>query len=101
MKSSKKIHMNTIQRILCIPIEEVRSQNYESNIKKYGEHANTCFICGKRIKNMEKSKMVHYLTTGNIVSYAGDDIEDSQGFFPVGSNCAKKIDLYLVIQFAF
>jgi hypothetical protein len=41
--------------------------------------------------------MVHLLTSGNIVSYSGDDIEDSQGFFPIGNDCAKK----LVIQFAF
>jgi hypothetical protein len=37
------------------------------------------------------------LNNGNIVSYFGDDIEGSQGAFPVGSECAKK----LVIQFAF
>jgi len=40
---------------------------------------------------------VHYLTNGNIVSYGGDDIENSQGMFAVGSECAKK----LVIDFAF
>lgn len=91
--------MNTqsIQRFIEIPLEELQSPNYEANIERYGDHSDTCFICGKRIKNMEKAKFVHYLTNGNIVSHGGDDIENSQGFFPVGNDCAKK----LTIQFAF
>lgn len=87
----------TIQRIIEIPIDELRTSNYDANIEKYGDHSDSCFICGKRIKNLEKAKMVHYLTNGNIVSHSGDDIENSQGFFPIGNDCAKK----LVIQFAF
>lgn len=89
--------MNTIQRIIEIPLEEVRSEKYESNIEVYGDHENTCFICGKRIKNADNAKQVHYLNNGNLVSYSGDDIEGSQGFFPIGNDCAKK----LVVQFAF
>lgn len=87
---------DSIQRIIEIPLEEVRSEKYEQNLERLGEHADTCFICGLRIKNPSKAKSVHYLTNGNIVSYAGDDIEKSQGHFPVGPDCAKK----LVIQFA-
>jgi hypothetical protein len=87
----------SIQRIIEIDLEEIRAKEYQNNIDRLGENTNTCFICGKRIKNMEKAKYVHYLTNGNIISYGGDDVEDSQGFFPVGSDCAKR----LVIQFAF
>ncbi len=87
---------HSIQRIIEIPLEEVRSQRYDQNIDRLGENVNTCFICGLRIKNMKTAKSVHYLTNGNIVSYAGDDIANSQGHFPVGSDCAKK----LIIQFA-
>jgi len=87
--------MKTIQRIIEIPLEEVRSEQYDNNIENFGEHSDTCFICGKRTNG--DTKMVHYLTNGNIVSYYGDDIEGSQGAFPVGKDCAKK----LVIQFAF
>lgn len=87
----------TIQRFIEIPLDEVRSEKYDANIERYGEDSNSCFICGKRIKNMETAKEVHFLTNGNIVSYSGDDVDNSQGFFPVGSDCAKK----LVVQFAF
>lgn len=87
----------TIKRYITVPLEEVRANNYETNIEKYGDHIDTCFICGKRIKNFQKAKQVHYLNTGEIVSHSGDDIEGSQGFFPVGNDCAKK----LIIQFSF
>lgn len=87
----------SIQRIIEIDLEEIRVKEYQNNIDRLGDGTNTCFICGKRIKKMENAKYVHYLTNGNIVSYGGDDIENSQGFFPVGSDCAKR----LVIQFAF
>jgi hypothetical protein len=85
----------TIQRIIEIPLEEVQSPNYEKNLERFGDHSDTCLICGKRTNG--KSKYIHLLTNGNIVSYGGDDIEESQGFFPIGSDCAKK----LTIQFTF
>jgi len=86
---------NSIQRIIEIPLEEVRSDKYNANIDRLGEHSDTCFICGKRTNG--KQKNVHYLENGNIVSYGGDDIVGSQGFFPVGKDCAKK----LIINFFF
>lgn len=86
----------SIQRIIEIPVEEVRSEKYYETIERIGEHSDTCFLCGKRT-NVKNVKFVHYLENGNIVSYSDDDIEGSQGFFPVGSECQKK----LVIQFCF
>ena len=85
----------SIQRIIEIPLDEVRSKNYDDNIERLNEDTNTCFICGKRIKP-GREKMVQYLTNGNLVS-TDQDVENSQGFFPVGPDCAKK----LVIKFAF
>ena len=87
----------TIQRIIEIPLQEIQSENYYNNIEKYGEDSNTCICCGKRIKTYPKCDFVHLLTNGNIVSYSGDDIENSQGFFPIGKDCAKK----LIITFTF
>jgi hypothetical protein len=54
-----------------------------------------CVICAKPIKG-DKYKSVQLLTNGNIVS-TDEDIEDSQGFFPVGPECSKK----LILNFAF
>jgi len=87
----------TIQRIIEIPLEDVRSSKYDANIENFGDDENTCLICGMRIKDLNKSKFVHLLTNGNIVSYGSDDIEGSQGFFPIGNDCAKK----LTISFTF
>ena len=84
---------NTIQRYIEIPIEELQTEDAKNN---WGEYTpNQCCLCGKKIGKYPK--FVHYLNNGNIVSYIGEDIEESQGFFPVGSECAKK----LVINFAF
>jgi hypothetical protein len=85
----------SIRAFVEIPIENVKSKMYQQNIELYGEHSNSCLICGKPIKE-SNPKHVHLLTNGNIVSYDGDDIDNSQGFFPVGKSCAKK----LVINFA-
>lgn len=84
--------MRTIQRIIEIPLEEVQTDSGKANSSQGN---NPCLICGKEIKG--KFKYVHLLENGNIVSYAGGDITNSQGLFPVGLNCAKK----LIIQFAF
>lgn len=85
--------METIQRIIEIPISELQTKEARKNWQNY--NMDQCCLCGKKVGN--NPKWVHYLTNGNIVSYSGDDIEESQGFFAVGSECAKK----LVIQFAF
>jgi hypothetical protein len=84
---------NTIQRIIEIPLEELQTEDAR---ERWGEYdSDQCCLCGKKVG--KNPQYVHYLTNGNIVSHQGDDIEESQGFFPVGKECAKK----LVIQFAF
>lgn len=85
--------MKTIQRIIEVPIDELQTENAKNNWANY--NTNQCCLCGKKVGN--NPKYVHYLTNGNIISYGGNDIENSQGYFPVGNECAKK----LVIQFAF
>lgn len=49
-----------------------------------------CAICGKPIKDENNALYIHLLTNGNIVS-SFEDFENSQGCFPVGSECAKKL----------
>lgn len=85
--------METIQRVIEIPISELQSEDAREN---WGEYkSDQCILCGKKVG--KNPKMVHYLTNGNIVSWDGSDVINSQGFFPVGKECAKK----LIIQFAF
>lgn len=89
--------MKTIQRVIEIDLEEVRSPKYYEKTELNGETNETCFLCGKEIKNMDKAAFVHYTTNNTIISYDGSDLDVSQGFFPVGKECQKK----LVINFAF
>jgi len=83
----------SIERFIEIPLEELQTEkakNMDISISK------CCILCGKKI-TVQNPKMVHLLTNGNIVSYKGSDVAESQGFFPVGNECVKK----LVIKFAF
>ena len=71
--------MNTIQRVIEIPLSELQTEkakNIDITI------SNCCCICGNKIKDGAKVKMVHLLTNGNIISYGCSDISGSQGFFP-------------------
>lgn len=86
---------NTIQQVIQVPLEDVRSKDYDSNEEKCGKHE-PCFICGRPLKEGQQRKWVQYLTSGHIVS-TDQELDNSQGFFPVGNDCAKK----LVITFTF
>lgn len=86
--------METIQRFIEIPISDLQNE-YAKDHWGHWDESNRCCLCGKKVG--KNPKMVHYLTNGNIVSYSGSDVDNSQGFFPVGNECAKK----LIIQFAF
>lgn len=85
--------METIQRFIEIPLEEIQTGDLTKDRTTY----NCCLICGKALKAGIHYRMVHLLSNGNIVSYAGSDVDNSQGFFPVGNECVKR----LVINFAF
>ena len=81
----------TIQRIIEIPLEEVQTPKAKAmDVTMCG----CCIVCGKRVKS-KKTKYVQLLTNGNIIS-TDQGIEGSQGFFPVGPECEKR----LVIAFA-
>ena len=69
----------------------IQSSKYDQNIEIYGDHSNTCFCCGKRTA---QKQFVHYTTSGDLVNTEQEDLSsidrESQGFFPIGSECAKK-----------
>ena len=69
-----------------ISLNSVRSPQYDDHIKRYGEDSDTCFLCGKKTPEL---LYVHYTTDGNLVNTA--EHPNSQGLFPVGSKCAKKL----------
>lgn len=69
---------------------KLQSPKYDDNIEKYGDNANTCIMCGKRIKNIDDANYVHMLTSYEIIA-SFEDHKHSQGCFPIGSDCAKKL----------
>lgn len=84
--------MKSIQCIVEVPIKDLQTESARKNWANYSN--DQCCLCGKKVG--KNSKMVHYTTDGTIIS-TNEDVEHSQGFFPVGNECAKK----LVINFSF
>jgi hypothetical protein len=69
----------------------------ERNLDKYGELSDQCICCGKPMKSGE-SLFVHmnsdwmavapHITEETCVEITG---ADSQGLYPIGNDCAKKM----------
>jgi hypothetical protein len=55
--------------------------------EKYGSCSVSCFLCGR---DTTEKLFVHYTTDGHLIN-TREEVENSQGFFPVGSDCAKKL----------
>lgn len=70
-------------------VRDANAQKFFSSTKPY---ADQCFLCGRPLtaKAVENGSYIHLTTSGFLVErdYEGDD---SQGCFPVGSECAKRI----------
>lgn len=65
----------------------------EANDRKYGGTAtHTCIVCLKGMTGVsaERGWWVH-MTTSLMLAPADADVANSQGWFPVGSECAKKV----------
>lgn len=85
--------MQNIDLTTELYISPMRDRNNE----KYGS-GDFCICCGKPIKDMEKTKWVHmnegWLALHSSVSYQNCfDLTgyNSQGCFPIGNECAKKM----------
>lgn len=72
-------------------IEFKRSEKYDDNVERYGNNSRTCECCGKQTA---ENLFVHLCTSFEITTSAKDDLSaydrESQGFFPIGRECAKK-----------
>ena len=84
--------------------EFIQSENYRKNIQN-SKYPETCVVCGKGIKDIDSSKYVHMNTDWKVVK---SDISEedcmrltgaeSQGCFPIGNDCAKKIPKNFIIN---
>lgn len=78
--------------------ELYQSPMRERNLAKYGDDSDNCICCGKKL-NVESALFVHMntnwvavnpsiVTDENIIELTG---AESQGCFPIGNDCAKKM----------
>lgn len=72
----------------------------EQNAKRHNSQTfgdNACRLCGQKMsdKVISKAWFVHMTVDGDLFPVAIElsDSEGSQGFFPIGSSCAKKIPI--------
>ena len=102
-KQNNTIMKNTINHngIDVIELNSIRSTKYYDNVERLGEHSNTCFVCGKQTA---KNTFVHYTVEGFLIPADIDETElefrnlESQGCFPIGSECAKKVGRHFIIE---
>lgn len=50
-----------------------------------------CIICQKPLNVSDKTKYVHMLTSGELINSLNNYEFDSQGLFPIGNDCCKKL----------
>lgn len=55
-----------------------------------------CCLCGKKLIEGNDYDNVHLFTDGNIVSTGDGENRESQGFFPVGNECKKRLPKHFV-----
>ncbi len=88
--------MKTLIQNLEIDLYE--SPVYEKNIDKYGQTDFQCVCCARPLKAGDKYKMVHMSTNWKALHTSIIDAKDaeinglqSQGYFEIGNECAKKM----------
>lgn len=97
-----KVQTTRFNGVHVIELDSVRSAKYDDNVERHGDHSHTCFICGKPTGSRS---FVHYTTDGFLIpaDMDADDLEffdlESQGCFPIGSECAKKIDSKFIVTY--
>lgn len=82
--------MNTLKKI-----ELKRAARYDANIETFGEHSNTCCVCGR---TTAQKLHVHMCTSGNIWNTILEEGFESQGAFPIGPECAKRYPREFVFE---
>jgi len=78
---------------------EVRRANYRRSTHN---HVDVCFFCGRGLTQsaLDRGSWVH-MTVGGMLVPRGTEVPDdeSQGCFPVGSECARRIPAEYRLRF--
>ena len=79
-----------------IDFEKIRSSKFDQHVDKFGYSSNTCEICGRRTA---EKLFVHMTNDGCLINVRDEEfVADSQGFFPIGSECAKKLPKEFIFE---
>ena len=96
MSNTKKTIKMETKNTQMIDFESLKSKNYQKNVENIGgEFSDTCICCGKRTAT---KILIHLTTCGMVVPNNVDENDliklemESQGCFPIGSECAKKLN---------
>lgn len=81
--------MTTAQHI---PVPFAPTEQQDANRRRSDHAAEECLCCGRGMteRAVETAWMVH-LTTAGLLAPIDAEVPDSQGWHPVGSECAKLI----------
>jgi hypothetical protein len=76
-----KIDIN--QWLFQIPLKDVQSTSEDTTLN------NVCLLCGKKVP--KPRYYVHLLNNSNLISTNSENIDISQGFFTIGTECRKRL----------
>jgi len=66
------------------------SKKKESNLEKYGDHSNSCLVCGKPTSGKYWVEMsTDWVCVKNTEQKC---FQETQGSFPIGSECRKRFE---------
>lgn len=83
-----------------ISLESVEKSSRYVDRPGGGTGEGECFLCGRKIRSFPRCSWVHYTTGGYITSLDEEGMKKkdpggrcgvSQGFFPIGPDCARRI----------
>lgn len=82
----------------AMPSFEEREANRKQNTHIPAKDRGECFICQRPVNTRTIKTWVHMGTNGALYMN-GEEPEDSQGLFPIGSECLKRLNKNFIIKY--
>lgn len=71
-----------------LSLSEARTASYDRNVERLGEWSDTCICCGQRTA---QKNLIQLTIDGNLID-AVEEVDNTQGFFPIGAECLKRFN---------
>lgn len=82
----------------AMPSFEEREANRKQNTRIPEQDRSECFLCQRPVNSRTIKTWVHMGTNGALYKN-GEEAADSQGLFPIGSECLKRLEKDFIIKF--